>query len=122
MKLSEFATDRAVDVLCEISVYITHVVTDNELMDELKKKLELTGEESRIEIMTVAMEKISKLVPLVLKKHKSDIFGILAAIHDVTVDDVSKQSIVKTMEQIRDVVKDKELVDFFKSCVSEEKE
>lgn len=122
MKLSEFATDRAADVLCEISVYITHIVTDNELTDELKKKLELTGEESRIEIMTVAMEKISKLVPLVLKKHKSDIFGILAAIYDVTVDDISKQSIVKTMEQIRDMIKDKELVDFFKSCVSEEKE
>lgn len=122
MKLSEFATDRAVDVLCEISVYITHIVTDNELMDELKKKLKLTGEESRIEIMTIAMEKISKLAPLVLKKHKSDIFGILAVIYDVTIDDVSKQSIVKTMEQVRDMIKDKELVDFFKSCVSGEKE
>lgn len=122
MKLSEFATDRAVDVLCEISVYITHIVTDNELMDELKKKLELTGEESRIEITTVAMEKISKLVPLVLKKHKSDIFGVLAVVYGVTADDVAKQNIVKTMEQIRDVAKDKELVDFFKSCVSGEKE
>ena len=122
MKLSEFATDRAVDVLCEVSVYITHVVTDSELMDELKKKLELTGEESRIETMTIAMEKISKLAPLVLKKHKSDIFGILAVIYDTTADSVAKQNIVKTMEQIRDVVRDKDLVDFFKSCVSEVKE
>lgn len=122
MKLSELATDRAVDVLCEISVYVTHIITDGELMGELKKKLKLTGEESRIEAMVMAMEKISKLIPLVLKKHKSDVFGILAATRDVTADDVAKQNIVKTMEQIRDMAKDKELIDFFKSCVSGEKE
>lgn len=121
MKLSELSTDRAVDVLCEISVYLTHIVCDDELMGELKENLKLTGEENRAEVMTIAMEKIAKLVPLVLRKHKSDVFGVLATVNEVTVDEVAKQNIVKTMAQVRDVVQDKEFVDFFKSCVSEGK-
>lgn len=121
MKLSEFSTDRAVDVLCEVSVYLTHIICDDELMGELKENLKLTGEENRAEIMTIAMEKITKLVPLVLRKHKSDVFGVLATVNEVTIDEVAKQNIVKTMAQVRDVVQDKEFVDFFKSCVSEGK-
>ena len=35
MKLSDLTTDRAADVLCEISIYLVNITTDEELMSEL---------------------------------------------------------------------------------------
>ena len=40
MKLSEFSTDKAADVLCEISVYALNIVSDEELRGSLKKHRE----------------------------------------------------------------------------------
>ena len=37
MKLSEFSTDRAADILCEISVYTLNILSDEEFRGSLKK-------------------------------------------------------------------------------------
>ena len=47
MKLSEFSTDKAADVLCEISVYALNIVSDEELRGSLKK---LKAADSRREV------------------------------------------------------------------------
>ena len=122
MKLSDLTTDRAADVLCEISIYLVNITTDEELMGELKKRLQLTGHETTFETVAIAAEKMSKIAPIVLKKHKADIFGILAAVNGSTPEKVAKQNIIKTMSQIKELVKDGELISFFKSCVSQETE
>ena len=122
MKLSDLTTDRAADVLCEISIYLVNITTDEELMNELKKRLQLTGHETTFETVAIAAEKMSKIAPIVLKKHKADIFGILAAVNGDKPEKVTKQNVIKTMSQIKELVKDEELISFFKSCVSQETE
>ena len=122
MKLSDLTTDRAADVLCEISIYLVNITTDEELMNELKKRLQLTGHETTFETVAIAAEKMSKIAPIVLKKHKADIFGILAAVNGDTPEKVAKQNVIKTMSQRKELVKDEELISFFKSCVSQETE
>ena len=122
MKLSDLTTDRAADVLCEVSIYLVNITTDEELMGELKKRLQLTGHETTFETVAIAAEKMKKIAPIVLKKHKADIFGILAAVNGDTPEKVAKQNIIKTMSQIKELVKDEELISFFKSCVSPETE
>lgn len=122
MKLSDLTTDRAADVLCEISIYLVNITTDEELMSELKKRLQLTGHETTFETVAIAAEKMSKIVTIVLKEHKADIFGILAAVNDDIPEMVAKQNVIKTMSQIKELVKDEELISFFKSCVSQETE
>ena len=47
-------------------------------------------------------------------------FGILGALNEKSVEEIAKQNFIKTMKQIKDIAKDKELLDFFKSCTSME--
>lgn len=119
MKISEFSTEKAADVLLEILPFVTEIVTDAELCEELANAVDINGK-TAFEVMAVGAAKFSKLIPLVLKNHKDDVFGIIAVLNCKTVEEVSKQNIVCTMEEIRELVQDKELIDFFKSCMDSE--
>lgn len=120
MKLSEMTTDRAMDVLCEITPCIANITADGELLAELRNAIDPKAVKTKAELMVKGVEKITKLVPIVLKKRKADVFGILAALNEKTVEEIGKQNIIATMAQVREVVKDKDLMDFFKSCVGSE--
>lgn len=115
MKISELTTDRAADVLCEASIYISNICSDKELMAEISKDLNLKGDESTLEHIMILANKVSALSPLVFKHHKNDIFGIVAVFNGVTAADVGKQNIMITMAQIKDLFDDKEFKDFFTS-------
>lgn len=120
MKLSQMTTDRAMDVLCEITPYIANITADEELLAELKRAVDPKEVATKAELMAKGVEKVTKLVPIVLKKRKADVFGILAALNEKTVEEIGKQNILATMAQVREIVKDKDLMDFFKSCVGSE--
>ena len=120
MKLSEMTTDRAMDVLCEITPFIANITADEELLAELRNAIDPKAVKTKAELMVKGVEKITKLVPIVLKKRKTDVFGILAALNEKTAEEIGKQNIIATMAQVREVVKDKDLMDFFKSCVGSE--
>lgn len=120
MKLSEMTTDRAMDVLCEITPCIANITADEELLAELRNAIDPKAVKTKAELMVKGVEKITKLVPIVLKKRKTDVFGILAALNEKTAEEIGKQNIIATMAQVREVVKDKDLMDFFKSCVGSE--
>ena len=120
MKLSEMTTDRAMDVLCEITPCIANITADEELLAELRNAIDPKAVKTKAELMVKGVEKITKLVPIVLKQRKTDVFGFLAALNEKTAEEIGKQNIIATMAQVREVVKDKDLMDFFKSCVGSE--
>ena len=120
MRLSELSTDKAMDILCELTPYVSNIVTDEELVEELRRRVDGASVASREEMIALALDKVNKLVPIVLKKRKADIFGMLGVLNEKTAEEISKQNIIVTMVQIREAVKDKELIDFFKSCVGSE--
>lgn len=122
MKISELTTDRAADVLCEVSIYALNILSDKELLASLRMQLEGTdGDRTKAELIAIASEKVAELVPLLLKKHKDDVFGIVAAVNGLTLEQVRQQKIIKTMTAIKEMAQDKDLIDFFRSCVSTEK-
>lgn len=122
MKISELTTERAADVLCEVSIYALNILSDKELLASLRMQLEGTdGDRTKAEMIAIASEKIAELVPLLLKKHKDDVFGIVAAVNGLTLEQVRQQKIIKTMNAVKEMAQDKDLIDFFKSCVSTEK-
>lgn len=116
MKLSDLSTDRAADVLCEITPYIANLAGDKKLLDTLKEKL---GSEkmSAAEVYTYGAQKLAVIVPIVLKDHRADVFGLLAVLNETAPDEIAKQNILTTMQQISDLVQDKELHDFFSSLL-----
>ena len=119
MKLSELSTDRAVDVLCELTPYIANITGDKALLDELEKKFDRKGK-SAAEMYTFAAHKYAALVPILLKEHREDVFGLLAVLNETEPEKIADQNIISTMMQMRSVLKDKELLAFFKSFGQED--
>lgn len=118
MKISELSTERAADVLCEITPFVASIVSDKDLLDTLKEKVGSGA--SLAELYVMGAKKYATIVPIVLKTHRDDVFGLLAAINETDVDTVAKQNIIATMMQVREVAKDKALLDFFKSWQQED--
>ena len=120
MRISELSTDRVTDVLCELTPYIANIVSDEELLEELKKAVDRKDIVNKAQWLAVGAEKITKILPILLKKRKEDVFGILAVMNEKTVEEIAKQNILVTLKQAKTAFKDKELIDFFKSCMDAE--
>lgn len=118
MKLSKLTTDEALDVLCEITPYVSNIVSDETLMETLNKTVKKDGM-TRAGVLVAGAEKLSRLVPIVMKEHRNDVYGILASVNGLDVDEIAKQNIIKTSMQIRDVCADREMLDFFRSCAQQ---
>ena len=114
-KISELTTDNAVDVMCEIIPYVEEIITDEELMCELRKKLNLSEGANKMEFYYALIGKISRIAPILLKKRKNAIYGILAAVNEVSVESMGKQNFIITLRQITELVKDKQVVELFTS-------
>ena len=96
-------------------------VSDEELVAEIKRKVKLPEGSSRADFLNIGMEKVNKIVPILLKKRRADIYGIVAVLNGKTIEEIGKQSFLATASQIREIFKDRDLIDFFKSCVDAEK-
>lgn len=116
MKISELTTEQATDFLCELTPFISNIVSDDELLEEIKKTINIKDVKSKAELIVIGAEKVSKITPILLKKRKSDVFNILGLLNNKTADEIASQNIIKTLIQIKEIIKDKELIDFFKSC------
>lgn len=118
MKLSEISTERAADVLCELTPLVESIITDEDLMQSLSAvvNLEQTETMSVGQQILLVSSKIGKIVPILMKKRREEMFGILAVLNEKTPEQFSAQNILVTMMQVRDLVNDRELIDFFRSC------
>lgn len=115
MRISDLTTEAGLDVLCEITPFICNIIEDDTLRTELRNKIHLDENASVTEVYAAAIEKLSKLIPILLKTHRSDVYGAVGAINGKSEEAVAAQPMLKTMGEIRDIVKDKGFKDFFKS-------
>lgn len=118
MKLSEISTERAADVLCELTPLIDGIITDEDLMQSLSAVVnrEQTETMSVGQKLLLVLSKLGKIVPILMKKRRAEMFGILAVLNEKTPEQISAQNMLVTMMQVRDLVNDRELIDFFRSC------
>lgn len=120
MRLSELSTDAAASVLLSITPALSNILKDPDLRNKIGKKADLK-DKSVIGIYTAGLEKINEIIPFLLDTHKADVYEILAALNKTTPDKIAEQNILVTMTQIMETVKDKDLIDFFKSLAGTEK-
>lgn len=113
-KLSEFGTDECLDVLCEITPHIVNIVSDEEIMNAIGKPMDKTTV-TKVGVMLLGAQKITAVVPMLLKTHRADIYAILSVMGGKSVEEVAKQSTMATLWQIKTLSEDKELLSFFKS-------
>lgn len=115
MKLSELTTDGALDALCTITPYIYSITSDTALIESVGKAVDTGKVENRYGQYLVLMDKAVEILPLVLKDHRTDVYGILSVLNQRTVEEIAAQNVMETIRQIREATQDEELRGFFKS-------
>lgn len=111
-KLSDLGTDECLDVLCTIAPSIQAIVEDKDIMTALGKAIDKKGLTKAGVLMTAASRLVGA-VPLLFKAHREDVYNILSSVGGVTVEEVKAQNMLDTMQQLREILQDKPLLDFF---------
>lgn len=120
MKLFEFSTDKALDVLCAITPYVCNITADDELLNAAKSKIApAVAGTSKAQMVLLGAQKVTELLPLVLNKHRNDLYNILAILYELPVEVIAKQPILKTISMVKGLTEDKDLLSFFGSPAKE---
>ena len=118
MKLSEISADRTMDILCEVTPYISNIIEDKNLMEVLKNKLKYE-EDKKEEIeekgFELGFKNFMKLIPVIFKDHKNDVQMILAIMDNVALKEIQEENIFKNINRINELIQDEELLSFFTS-------
>ena len=111
-KLSDLGTDECMDVLCVIAPSIQGIVDDKDIVSTLGKAVDKKGM-TTAGVLMAAASKLVGAVPMLFKTHREDVYNILSSVGGVTVDEVKSQNMLDTMHQIKEILQDKPLLDFF---------
>lgn len=114
MKLSELTTDETLNVLCEITPYVERILNDKQIFSAIGTAVETKGM-TRIGVLMAGVDRLTAVVPMLLKAHRADVYGILAAVNRTDTEKIAGQRLSVTLAQIDDVLHDEELLVFFKS-------
>lgn len=114
MKLSDLTTDETLDVLCEITPCVERIVKDEGIINTIGKAIDTKGM-TQTGVMMAGLEKISAIVPALLKDHRSDLYHILGAVNRIDPAQIAAQKLTVTLTQIDEMLHDEELLTFFRS-------
>lgn len=121
MKLSQLTTDGAADALCVIAPHVYNITSDRAIVESVGKALNVEKTENLYGQYLLIADRIVEILPLLLKDHRADVYGILSVLNECTAEEIASQNILKTIRQVREAIHDEELRDFFKSSVHTEK-
>jgi len=122
MKLNEISTDKSLDILCELSIPLTTIAEDKELIKAIYEKTkvtEKTSQEDKKILGTIQVAKNLKIiVPKLLKSYRNEVYEILSIINEKDIEEIKKQNIAITIKQFKDMLQDEELKGFFTSTLN----
>ena len=110
--LRDLTTNEAADVLIQLAPMMDNIAQDEELMKSFGTAMKKEGL-TKTGVMMEALHRVFTSVPVLLGKHRADLFGIIAAVKKKTVEEVASQSIVATKKDIEEILSDEDLIDFF---------
>lgn len=120
MKLSELSTDLALDVLCELTPYISNIASDDAVVGAVGKIVDTDKDINLYGKGLMLVERIGDIVPVLLKTHRPDVYGILSVMNERPVAEIAAQKITDTIRQVRELFQDPELLSFFRSSAQQE--
>jgi len=122
MRLKDISTDRALDILCDLTAPVTTIAEDKELIETMLARTTVDDKISKDERKVLGLMQVAKnakvLVPKLLKEHRSKIYEILSIINEKSTEEIRSQSPIMTINQVKDLLQDEELTSFFTSQVN----
>lgn len=119
MKLSELGTDKALDVLCEMTPYISNIASDEAVVVAVGKVVDTSTDMNLFGKGLLLVERLGEIIPMLLKGHRADVYGILSVMNDRPVAEIAAQKLTETVRQVRELFQDPELLSFFKSSAQQ---
>lgn len=113
MKLSEMTTDQACETVVKLTPPIANIVDDPSLEPMLKDFAGRKGQNG----LKIISAMIPKVVPLLLKDHRKDVYTILSVMSGEPTEKIGNQKITETIRMVQECV-DEDLIRFFSSSVS----
>ena len=116
MRLSDIKGDRTLEVIAEVIDPICNIVEDDAAMSVFRREKLPEGMEPKKFLLARAR----KSLPVLLKKHKSDIIDILAAIEGVSPEQYQGVlNLVKLFKDATDLLTDEAFAELFISAQGE---
>lgn len=112
MKISELNFEQTIEILGNITPYITSIMKDKELIESLKKKTKSDKDD-----YNRGIDILNKSIPVILNSHKEDIIHILAILNFESYETTKNKNIFEVVRDIQNLLDDKELIAFLKSLV-----
>lgn len=101
-------TDKACDILCEITPLIENLTTDKEVV-ALVKDIQNNGSNQEDK----SKQLMFKLIPIVLKNNRETVYKVIATCFGKNAEDIKAQKVSETINQVKEILKDNELLSFF---------
>lgn len=120
MKLSELSTDYALDVLCELTPYVSSIASDEAMVAAVGKVVDTSGDMNLFGKGLLLVERIGEIIPTLLRTHRNDVYGILSVLNEKSTKEIAAQPVRDTIMQICDVFRDEDLLSFFRSSARRE--
>lgn len=122
MKLSELNTDRALDVLCELTPCIYNITSDKGIVDSVSRVIDVDRKETNVygQYLLLA-DRVVEILPLLLKNHRADVYGILSVLNEKPAAEIAAQPVRDTIRQVKEAFQDEELLSFFRSSARQER-
>lgn len=117
MALKDLSTNDAADVLVQISPLIGNITSDEKLMERIGKASDTEGL-TEVGRYAESLSRVFSCIPVLLVDHRSDVFGIVAAVKRKEIEEVAGQSIVQTISDLKEIVEDEDLRSFFSAFAS----
>ena len=117
MKISEMTNDQATEAMIRISVPLSNICDDDELVELME---ELNGMSKEKAIKTIG-KMVPKFVMYAFRKHRNDLYEIIGALNMTPAELVGRLNFRETVNMIRDSYDDI-LKDFFTSSVKQTEE
>ena len=115
MKLSELSTDKALDVLCELTPYIKNITDDEAATSSIGKVLDDGQGLNLYGRFMLLAGWVGDFIPVLLRTHRADVYGNLSVMNERPVEEIASQKLIDTMAQVRELFRDEDFVSFFNS-------
>ena len=120
MKLSELSTDKALDVLCELTPHIKNITDDEAATSSIGKVLDDGQGLNLYGRFMLLAGWVGDFIPVLLRTHRADVYGILSVMNERPVEEIASQKLIDTMAQVRELFQDEDFVSFFKSSAQQD--
>lgn len=113
-KLAALPAGDGLDRLIAMTPYLGAILTDDKVTDALTQGNQPQGETmTRATVKALGLRRINALVPVLLRDHRDDLFGLLGAYFGETLDTLRGETYGELIARVKSMMSDESVTAFF---------